>query len=364
MCEITRREMEAGCLGLSSGLIYVPCAYSHTEEIIAMCKVVKEFDGVFVVHQRSEADAILPSMDEIIKIGTESGVDLHFSHFKVCGKKNWDKLPSMFEKLDQAKNMGLHVSLDQYPYVAGSTMLGVILPPWAHDGGTDRLLERLADQKSRKKIKEDIRNGIEGWDNFVEFAGTEGIFITSVAGSKNQNVVGLSLDEVGKLWNRPALDAALDLLLEEKNAVGMVDFYGTEEHVRAIMNRPEMNLCTDGLLSGKPHPRAYGAFPRLIGKYVREEQVMPLESAIHKMTKKAAESLKLKDRGMIREGLPADLVIFDYERIRDCGNYTEPEQYPQGILHVFVNGEQIVENGVYTDRRSGKVIRRNAGLRK
>ncbi|MFV0465504.1 MAG: N-acyl-D-amino-acid deacylase family protein [Lachnospiraceae bacterium] len=357
MCEITRREMEAGCLGLSSGLIYMPCAYSHTEEIIEMCKVVKEYGGTFVVHQRSEADAILPSMDEIIRIGMESGVDVHFSHFKVCGKNNWDKLPAMLKKLEIAEKAGIHVTLDQYPYVAGSTMLGVILPPWAHDGGTDRLLERLANEHERDKMKKDIREGIEDWDNFIEFAGTDGIFITSVTSEKNSDAIGKSLDELAQMRNRSALDAAFDLLLEEKNAVGMVDFYGTEDHVKEIMGRPEMNLCTDGLLSGKPHPRAYGAFPRMIGKYVRDENVMSLETAVYKMTKRAADSLKISERGLIREGYYADLTIFDYETIRDMGDFTVPEQFPEGIVHVFVNGEMIVENGIFTDHRCGKVIR-------
>lgn len=358
MCEIVRREMEAGCFGLSSGLIYMPCAYSFTEELIALCKVVNEFGGIFVVHQRSEADAVLPSMDEIIRIGRESGIPIHFSHFKVCGKKNWDKLPAMFEKLDEAEQAGLKVSLDQYPYVAGSTMLGVILPPWAHDGGTDRLLERLSDSGCREKMKQDIASGLDGWDNFVEFAGTDGIFITSVASDKNKDAIGLNLDQLGKLRGKSALDAAFDLLSEEKNAVGMVDFYGSENHVKAIMGRPEMNLCTDGLLSGKPHPRAYGSFPRLLGKYVRGENVLSFEEAVRKMTGKAAESIGILGRGIVKEGYYADLVLFHPEQICDKGTFTDPEQYPDGIVHVFVNGGLAVRDGKYTGNRTGHVLRR------
>lgn len=358
MCDITRREMKAGCYGVSSGLIYMPCAYSQTEEIIEICKVVKEFDGVFVVHQRSEADTILSSMDEIIRIGRESGVAIHFSHFKVCGKQNWDKLGEMLKKLDEAKKLGIQVSLDQYPYIAGSTMLGVILPPWAHDGGTDQLLQRLQDTKARNKMKEDIQKGIDGWDNFVQFAGTEGIFITSVVSKKNQDVVGLSLDDLGKKREKDPLDATFDLLLEERNAVGMVDFYGTEEHVAAIMKRSEMNLCTDGLLSGKPHPRVYGSFPRVLGKYVREEKILTLEEAIYKMTKKAAQVFGLKDRGQIKEGYYADLTLFDETTICDKGTFTNPEQYPTGIVSVLVNGELEIENGVFTGKRCGSVLRK------
>lgn len=356
MCDIVRSEMEKGCIGLSSGLIYMPCAYSMTEEIIEMCKVVKEYDGVFVVHQRSEADEILSSMDEMIRVAKESGVHLHFSHFKVCGKPNWDKLDGMLQKLDEAKVAGLQVSFDQYPYIAGSTMLGVILPPWVHDGGTEKLVERLKDQSLREKMKEDMKNGIPGWDNFIQFAGIEGIFITSVASEKNKDVIGLSLKELGEKRGKEALEATFDLLLEEKNAVGMVDFYGTEEHVKRIMLRDEMNLCTDGLLSGKPHPRVYGSFPRVLGKYVREEGILSLEKAIHKMTLKAAKAMDIKKRGCIKEGNFADLTLFDEKTIIDKGTFEEPEQYPEGICYVIVNGQVAVMKGKYTGKRYGRVL--------
>ena len=357
MCAIVRREMKAGCIGLSSGLIYMPCAYGQTEELIEMCKVVREYNGIFVVHQRSEADDILSSMDEIIRIGKESGVKIHFSHFKVCGKPNWDKLPYMLKKLDEAKEAGLCVSLDQYPYIAGSTMLGVILPPWVHDGGTIKLVERLKDNELRKKMKEDIKNGIDGWDNFIQFAGVEGIYITSVAHEKNKDVVGLSLEELGKKWNKDPLDATFDLLAEEENAVGMVDFYGTEDHVKAIIKRLEMNACTDGLLSGKPHPRVYGAFPRILGKYVREEKIITLEQAVYKMSGKPANTFCIKDRGEIKEGNYADIVLFDEKTVGDKGTFTEPEQYPSGIYAVLVNGEIELIDGKETTKRAGKVIR-------
>lgn len=358
MCDIVQREMEAGGIGLSSGLIYMPCAYSATEELIEMCKIVKQFNGLFVVHQRSEADDIVTSMKEIIRIGRESGVDIHFSHFKVCGKQNWDKLDAMFQLLDQAKAEGIRVSFDQYPYIAGSTMLGVILPPWVHDGGTDKLVERLQDENLRQKMKEDIESGIEGWDNFIQFAGTEGIYITSVAGTKNADAVGLSLDELGKKRGKDALDATFDLLLEEKNAVGMVDFYGTEEHVKKILKRPEMNACTDGLLSGKPHPRVYGSFPRILGKYVRQEKILSLEEAVYKMTGKAAETFHIKERGFIKEGYYADITIFNPDTVIDKGTFVEPEQFPEGIEYVIINGEVEVENGKETGIRAGRVFRR------
>lgn len=357
MCEITRREMEAGAIGLSTGLIYMPCAYSESKEIIEMCKVVAEYDGSFVIHQRSEADTILDSMEEVIKIGRESGVKIHYSHFKVCGKSNWDKIDKVIELLEKAQAEGIKVSFDQYPYVAGSTMLGVILPPWVHDGGTDKVVERLGDPELRKKMVYDIENGIPGWDNFIDFAGLDQIFVTSVKTEKNQDTIGLSLIQLGELRGKDPYEATFDLLMEEENAVGMVDFYGTEEHVQLFMKRPEMNACTDGLLGGKPHPRVYGAFPRILGKYVREDKALTLENAIYKMTKKAATTFNIAGRGVLKEGYFADICIFNPDTVIDKGTYVEPIQYPDGIEYVIVNGEVSVSNGKHTGTRNGKVLR-------
>ena len=358
MKEITRREMEAGAFGLSTGLIYIPCAYSESKEIIEMCKVVAEYDGVFVIHQRSEADTIIDSMNEVIEIGRKSGVRVHWSHFKVAGKKNWDKIDTVLKQLEEARKEGIIVSFDQYPYVAGSTMMGAILPPWVHDGGTNKVIERLKDAEMRKKMRYDMENGIHGWDNFIDFAGFENIYVTSVVTEKNKDAVGLSITELAKLRNVDPYTAAFDLLMEEENAVGMVDFYGKEEHVKLFMARPEMNACTDGLLApGKPHPRLYGSFPRILGKYVREEKVMSLEEAVRKLTFKAAEAMNLKDRGLLKEGYYADITIFNPDTITDKGDFINPIQYPEGIEYVIVNGKVAVEHGKHTDVLNGKVIR-------
>ncbi|WOW69896.1 D-aminoacylase [Clostridioides difficile] len=343
MCEITERELKAGAIGLSTGLIYIPCAYSLTEEIIEMCKVVAKYDGVFVVHQRSEADTILTSMEEIIEIGKQSGVKVHFSHFKVCGKANWKYIPQVIELLEKAEKEGIRVSFDQYPYAAGSTMLGVVLPPWAHSGGTDKLIERLSDENERAKMKKDIANGIEGWDNFIEFAGIDQIFVTSVKTEKNKDTIGKSLLEIGKMRGKDPLDATFDLLKEEENAVGMVDFYGLEEHIIGFMKRDEQNVCTDGLLAGKPHPRAYGSFPKILGRYVRELNVLTIEEAVYKMTKKAARSFSIKDRGELKEGYFADIVIFDKDTVSGCDDFINSMQYPTGIDYVIINGNCVVE---------------------
>lgn len=358
MCEITEREMKAGAFGLSSGLIYIPCAYSKTNELVEMCKVVAKYDGVFVVHQRSEADTIVDSMEEIIEIGRKSGVKIHFSHFKVCGKQNWKYIDDMDRLLDEGEKEGLKISYDQYPYAAGSTMLGVILPPWAHDGGTDNLIKRLNDEECRRKMKEDMANGIPGWDNFVKFAGIDQIFVTSVRTEANKEVIGKSLEEIGKMRGKDPLDATFDLLRDEENAVGMVDFYGLEEHVIKFLKRPEQNVCTDGLLSGKPHPRAYGSFPRILGRYVRELKVLTLEEAVHKMSKKATDAMAIKNRGSLEVGKFADVVIFNQDTVIDKGTFVDSMQFPEGIDYVIINGNVVLDEGKYNKILAGKVIRR------
>lgn len=360
MCDITRREMEAGSYGLSSGLIYIPCAYGNTEELVEMCKVVREYDGVFVVHQRSEADTIVDSMKEIIYIGEHSGVKIHFSHFKVCGKNNWKYIPEMNALLDEAKAKGITVTLDQYPYAAGSTMLGVVLPPWAHAGGTDKLMERLANPEDRARMTKDIEEGIPGWDNFIDFAGFDQIFVTSVKTAKNEDAIGKSLVDLAEMRGTDPYNATYDLLLQEENAVGMVDFYGLEEHVIGFLMREEQNVCTDGLLSGKPHPRAYGSFPRILGRYVREQKILPIETAINKMTKKAATAINIPQRGELKEGYFADLVIFNQDTVSDVGDYVDPMHFPVGIDYVIINGQAVIEEGTYHKLKAGKVLRRKS----
>jgi N-acyl-D-amino-acid deacylase len=358
MCAIVRREMEVGAFGLSTGLIYMPCAYAETAEVIELCKVVAEFDGAFVVHQRSEADSILTSMQEVIEIGRRSGVKIHFSHFKICGRKNWELIDQVLELLDKAAAEGIRTSFDQYPYVAGSTMLGAILPPWAHDGGTDKLLERLRSPEERMRMVEDIERGIAGWDNFVDFAGVDQIFVTSVKSDANRDVVGKSLVEIGALRGKPSLDAAFDLLLTEENAVGMVDFYGKEEHVARFLTRPEQNVCTDGLLGGKPHPRVFGSFPRVLGKYVREEEALTLEQAVHKMTQKPAEVFGFERRGVLKAGNYADVVVFDATTVLDKGTFVDPVQFPVGIDRVMINGQVVLSGGTYARETAGRVLRK------
>ena len=360
MCRILEREMEAGAYGLSTGLIYIPCAFGDTYELVELCKVTEKYNGIFVVHQRSEADDIIASTQELIDIARASGVKLHISHMKVCGKKNWSLIDQMLGMLEKAQKSGISVSFDQYPYVAGSTMLGVILPPWVHSGGTDKLLERLASPELRLKMIHDMENGIPGWDNFIDFAGLEQIFVTSVKTDKNRDAVGKNLLELGALRGKDAYNATFDLLLQEKNAVGMFDFYGTEEHVIKFLCRPEQNVCTDGLMGrGKPHPRVFGAFPRVLGKYVREEKHLSWEAAVRKMTGKPAEVMGLPDRGLLKPGYVADIVVFDPETVIDKGTFVDPNQFPEGIEAVMVNGAFALVNGMESYARSGVILRKS-----
>lgn len=359
MCAILDRELSAGAYGFSTGLIYMPCAFADINEMIALCTVTAKHNGIFVVHQRSEADDILNSTQELITIARESGVWLHISHMKVCGRKNWHLIDPMLKLLEGAQKEGICISFDQYPYVAGSTMLGVILPPWVHDGGTDKLLSRLADVEARKRMIADIKNGIPGWDNFIDFAGLDQIFVTSVKTDKNADLVGKNLVDIGEMRGKDPYNATFDLLLEEENAVGMVDFYGTEEHVVRFLCRPEQNVCTDGLMgAGKPHPRVFGAFPRVLGKYARDEKHLSIEAAIHKMTGKPAQVMGLTDRGLLKPGFAADIVVFDPVTICDKGTFIEPNQYPEGITAVMVNGCFAFVGGVETFARTGKVLRK------
>ncbi|MDC7218949.1 MAG: D-aminoacylase [Spirochaetales bacterium] len=358
MCHEVRKAMDAGCVGLSSGLIYIPCAYGNKEELIEMCKVVAEYDGIFVVHQRSEANQILLSMDEIIDIGRESGVRVHFSHFKVCGKNNWHKADQVLAKIDSARLEGIKVTFDMYPYTAGSTMLSALLPPWAHVGGASEMLERLRTPEIREKIREAIQEKNCEWDNFVEFAGFDGIFITSVVSEKNQYTVGKSLSEIGEAIDKDPMDVLFDLLLDEENRVGMIDYYGSEEHLEMFCQREEMSVCTDGLLGGKVHPRAYGAFPRVISQYVRSRKILSLEEAIKRMTGNPARNFQLVDRGNLRKGYYADIVIFDRESFTDKGNYVDPAHFPTGLNYVMVNGSLVFDGEKYFAEKQGRFLSR------
>lgn len=360
MKEVLRLSLEQGACGLSTGLIYPPCCFADMRELTALCSVIAEYGVPLVIHQRSEGDEIIESMNELIDMMKETGAHLHFSHLKVCGKKNWHKTDDVLATIDKARSEGVEVTFDQYPYTAGSTMLSAILPPWAHDGGTEKLLLRLADQELRNKMKQEMETGYPGWDSMSEWAGWDGIIITSVVSEENQHLVGKNVIEITALLGKenPA-DVALDLILAEKNAVGMIDFVMSDEYVSKIMAHPAGTIGSDGLLGGKPHPRAYGSFPRVLGKYVRQENVLPLHEMIRRLTSQPARIIGFQDRGIVRTGMKADLVVFDEEQVIDTATYTNSRQYPEGIDYVIVNGSIVIDHEITNDTHSGKVLRRS-----
>lgn len=346
--------LDAGCAGMSTGLIYPPCTFADHAELRALCDVLARKGKPLVVHQRSEADTILESMAELTGLARETGVHVHISHFKLCGRKNWGKIGELLAILDRAEAEGLAFSFDQYPYTAGSTMLSVILPPWVHAGGIDKLFARLADREAREKIKAQIETGIPGWDNFVDFAGYDGIYITDAGTDKDAE--GLSLAQLGERRGVHPLDAAFDLLLSQQNRVGILDYYGSEDNLFAIMRDRRGNFCTDGLLGGTPHPRVYGTFPRVLGRYVREKPVLTLEEAVKKMTSVPAGRFALGNRGRLAPGLRADIVVFDPETVVDTATFQNPRQLSRGIELVMVNGRPAYRAGQTGVGRHGEVL--------
>ena len=359
MEQILRQQLEEGAIGLSTGLIYIPCVFSKTEELVRLCKIVAEYGKVFVVHQRFQNEFILDSMEELKHIVKESGVHLHISHIQVDGKAITDMRFDLYKKIDEIKALGAEVTLDQYPYTVASTMMGAIMPAWAHAGGTGKLLKRLEDPIERKKIKEYLLHP-EGRkeENTIKISGYDGIRVSSVNLPENQKFVGKNMTEIGQMTGKDPIDAVMDLLLSEENKVGMTVSYTTEECIIDHMKRPEMNLFTDGLLGGKPHPRVYGAFPRFIGRYTREKRIFSLEEAIYKCTGKAADAMGFFNRGKLLPGRKADIVIFNPNTVIDTGTFEEPRQYPKGIIRVIVNGKTVVNEDKYEENMaSGEIIK-------
>jgi len=359
MKRILAQAMEEGGCGFSTGLIYPPGIYADRTELVELCKVAAGYGGFFVVHMRNEGDLVLEAMREVIGICLEAGCPLHISHLKVAGKRNWGKAAVALGLIEEARGKGLDVTFDQYPYLAGSTMLDAVIPPRFHTGGTAVLLERLKNPAVREEIRQ-VQENIkpERWDNWVDSCGWDGIMVNAVKSEANRFAEGKTIATIAKEMGKTPLDAVGDLLIAEENAVTMTLFYGCEEDVKEIMQSEYMTLCTDGIVGGKPHPRVYGTCARFLGKYVREEKVLSLPQAIKRMTSFPAQRLGLQDRGLIREGMMADISIFDPETIIDKGTFAEPNQYPQGIEYVIISGQIAVEKGKLTPLRAGRVLRR------
>ena len=358
MVALTARAMDEGALGLSTGLIYPPCCYADTDELVALCTAVARKNGVFVVHMRSESDHILAALDEMIDVGRRSGVHVHISHFKIAGRDNWPHVGAMLDRVRAAQESGVRLTADQYPYVAGSTMFGAILPPWAHDGGSEETLRRLAAPEERARMRAAMEKpGPNDWDSFWQLTGPSGIVIADVPSGRRPEVMGKSVAEAADAAHKDPIEFAFDLLSSERMGVSMISFSQSEEVVARVMKEPYVNVCTDGLLGGRPHPRAYGTYPRILGRYVREQNVLSLEEAVRKMTSQAAEAMHLSDRGRIAAGQAGDLVVFDAAAVIDRATFADPLQTSAGIEHVVVAGVPVVAAGRPTGARPGRAVR-------
>jgi N-acyl-D-amino-acid deacylase len=342
--------MREGAFGLSTGLIYPPCCFADTAELIELARAVAEFDGIFVAHIRSESDYVEDAVAEMIAVGQRSGARIHISHFKVAGRENWARLDGVLAMIHHAQSEGLRLTADQYPYIAGSTMLGAILPPWAHGGGVEETLNRLASSPEREKMRAAMLDrSRSSWDNFWKWSGPEGIVISDIPSSNHSELIGRNLAQaaslskgVDQVSEDEAAEFAFDLLLSERMGVGMISFSQSEEVVRKIMSEPYVNVCTDGLLGGKPHPRAYGTYPRILGHYSRELEILTLEEAVRKMSGLAAETFQIRGHGLVESGARANLVVFDPHTVIDRATFDNSRQYPIGIEYVIVGGELTV----------------------
>ena len=356
-----RRAMEDGAFGLGSALIYPPGNFAGTEELIAVAKAMAPYGGLYITHLRSEADRVLEGIDEALRIGREAGVAVEIYHLKAAGIKNWNKMPVMIAKIDSARQAGLDVQATMYPYTAGGTGLAACLPPFASEDG--KLIQRLSDPAERARIRAEVANPTSYWESLCEQATPQGVLLTRLRSEANQQWSQKRLADVLAGTKKDWLDAVMDLLLAEKGNIGAIYFLMSEDNVKLILKQPWMIIGTDAAgmdpdsAKGGGHPRAYGTYPRILGQYVRDEGVVPLEDAIRKMTGAVAERLLIRDRGLLREGMYADVVVFDPATIQEHSTFEKPHQLSTGVEYVFVNGVEVVREGRHTGAKPGRVVR-------
>ena len=367
MKEMTAEAMEAGAYGLSTGLIYPPGIYAKTPEIIELAKVAARYGGVYDSHIRGEGRTLMSALREALEIGEKAGIPVQISHHKIASKTIWGQSVESLRMFEEARDRGVDVTVDQYPYKAGSTSLMTLLPPWVHDGGNEAALDRLRNTDLRERMRREIEKGIPGWENFAGELGWENVYVTSVKTDANKPVEGMNMVDVKKHRKAPDEFTSLyQLLLEEEGNAGMVIFYGDEDDVKRIMQSPLHMVGTDAgccmvegpFCKGKPHPRHYGTYPKILGKYVREEKTLRLEDAIRKMTSFPAQRFGILDRGLLRPGMWADITIIDPETVAEKSTYGDPHQFPQGIEYVVVNGKLTIEKGRYTGALAGKTLKK------
>ena len=366
MRAMVRTAMEEGAVGIASALIYAPGFYAKTDELIEICKVAAEYDGMYISHMRSEGNQFLESLDELIEIADKAKIRAEVYHLKQAGKDNWNKLEPAIAKIDSARAAGLHITTDMYNYTAGATGLDVSMPPWVQEGGYEKWSERLQDPAIRKKVALEMVTPSNDWENLMlGVASYDDILLISFKNDSLKYLTGKSLAEVAKMRNTSPQETAMDLVVQDGSRVGTVYFLMSEDNVKKQLILPYMSFGSDGessapegvFLKSSTHPRTYGNFARLLGKYVRDEKVISLEEAIRKLTSLPASNLKIKKRGLLKEGYYADVVLFDPKTIQDHATFEKPMQYATGMQHVFVNGVQVLKDGEHTGALPGKVVR-------
>lgn len=362
--ELTRMQilvgeaLQDGACGFSTGLIYTPAVYCETNELLELGRVVGRHQSFMVYHMRFEGVRVLDGIREVVTVGLFTGASQHISHFKARGGDAWGKAGEMIEAVNQAREDGVDLTADQYPYTAGSTMLGALLPPWVHSRGVDGLNAWLRDDELGEQIKQEIEGGRLDWESSIAASGWDSIQIAGVRTEANQWTVGKRIPEIAAEWNVDNYAAMVRLLLEENHAVSMILHMMDEADVQWLLVQPWLMHATDGLMGGTPHPRTYGTYPRVLGHYVRDLNLMPIEAAIRKMTSLPAWRCGLADRGVLRPGAFADVTVFNPKTVIDTSTYAEPVSYPAGIEHVFVNGIHAVAGARETGNLGGRALRR------
>jgi dihydroorotase/N-acyl-D-amino-acid deacylase len=366
MKQLVRDAMHDGTVGLSSSLQYAPAPYASTEELIALASESAKLGGIYATHMRSEGDAITAAIDEVIRIAREAKTPAEIWHLKAAGKTNWGRMAEIIAQIERARLEGLDISANTYAYPAWFNDFSAFIPPWAHDGGDVKLIERLKDPATRARIRKDMETTSKEWDNeWQEVPGPEGILVSVVQNPKLVPLQGKTIADIAKLWNKDPIDTIFDLLIEDQAFTSVAVFGMSEPDVALALEQPWVSICNDsqgtapdGLLGREhPHPRAYGTFPRILRTYVREENKLRLEDAIRKFSALPAQKLKLTDRGVLKKGMWADIVVFDPATIHDVATFEKPNQLSQGMQFVLINGVPVIEDGKQTNALPGKVLR-------
>jgi len=366
MRKFVAKAMREGALGVSSALIYAPAFYATTNELTALAEVAAKFDGMYISHIRSEGNALLEALDEFITITRQANVTAELYHMKVAGKSNWHKYDAMIEKIEKARAEGLKITANMYTYTAGLTGLNAAMPPWVQEGGHDAWVHRLRDPKIRKRLLKEMNTPTNEWENLYLLAGKpENVLLVGFKTAKLKHLTGKTLAEVARMRKKSPAETAIDLVIEDNSRIETVYFLMSEVNVKKQIKLPWVSFCSDAaslapegvFLQSNVHPRAYGSFARLLGKYVRQEKLITLTEAIRRLTSLPAENLKLDRRGRLKKGFYADIVVFDPDTIIDHATFEKPHQYATGMIHVFVNGKQVLKDGVHTGATPGRVVR-------